>query len=64
MNVRMPCAVGEGDETTAAYDDACAAGPLGLIGVTTGTVSVAATGNQSRSHQGRARLNQTHPRPA
>jgi hypothetical protein len=28
--------VGDGDETTAARDAGCAAGPLGLMGVTTG----------------------------
>src|SRR6266849_41751 len=32
----MPAVVGDGADTTAASDVTCAAGPLGLIGVTTG----------------------------
>ena len=36
MMVAVPAAVVEEDETAIAYDCGCAAGPLGLTGVTTG----------------------------
>ena len=36
MMVATPGEVGEGDETTTASDVGCGAGPLGLMGVTTG----------------------------
>ena len=36
MIVAIPGVVGDGAETTTAYEDGCAAGPLELTGVTTG----------------------------